>query len=349
MRIGIVTSAPAEGLLSGTAAAVAGLRGGLVALGHEVVTLRPQGPPRGSLLVHRLLFNLALSRALATLSTDLLVGVGLDGFLWARRQRLAPYVVLLRELVADRFNGGSRFLRSLQARLEAGNAQRADGVVVPSQHVREAVRRRYGVAPERLRVVPEGINLARWRAPAPSAGDGATILCAVPRSGDAAGAEFVQAFAIVHRALPSARAVLVSDHAARPGSGEKAERLGLSGAVLERAVTDEETLRACYQAADLFCLPRASAAATPFFLAAMASGLPIVATTDKAVPEVVPSAAGILVPPGNIEALAEALIALLGAPARRSEMGSAGLQAVAAHDWPVVARGFIEELERPAR
>ena len=66
-------------------------------------------------------------------------------------------------------------------------------------------------------------------------------------------------------------------------------------------------------------------------LEAMAMGRPVVATTTGGLPEVVRHGeTGLLVPPGNEIALAEAIVALLGDPERADSMGQAGRRRVSA-------------------
>lgn len=70
---------------------------------------------------------------------------------------------------------------------------------------------------------------------------------------------------------------------------------------------------------------------------AMACGVPVISTTGGALPEVV-GKAGILVPPADQEALAQALDALLGDNSRMTSLGQAGYQRAQRHfSWRFVA------------
>jgi glycosyltransferase involved in cell wall biosynthesis len=77
--------------------------------------------------------------------------------------------------------------------------------------------------------------------------------------------------------------------------------------------------------ADIFCLPSYREGIPNALLEACASGLPIVTTDVPGCRDVVKhSVNGLLVPPRNAQALADALETLLNAPALRSTMGQAG-------------------------
>jgi glycosyltransferase involved in cell wall biosynthesis len=78
----------------------------------------------------------------------------------------------------------------------------------------------------------------------------------------------------------------------------------------------------------------------------MACGVPVVATRGGALPEVVGDA-GVLVPPGDDAALADAIRSLAGDPARRDRLGRHGRQRVlAAFDWQRAARETVSEYHR---
>ena len=113
--------------------------------------------------------------------TDLVLGVDLDGFMWARRRAL-PFVASLKGIIADELRnerGWVRVLLSVQARWERRNVERADLVVVTSRYSAEVAQREYGVPLERIAVVPEPIDLEVWddqfwRAPRRPRGGGPT-------------------------------------------------------------------------------------------------------------------------------------------------------------------------------
>lgn len=82
---------------------------------------------------------------------------------------------------------------------------------------------------------------------------------------------------------------------------------------------------------DLFALPSAWEGLSMALLEAMAAGLPVVATGVGGSPEVVvDGVTGLLVPPGDAAALANALTRLAQDPDLRHEMGAAGKQRVEA-------------------
>jgi glycosyltransferase involved in cell wall biosynthesis len=99
-----------------------------------------------------------------------------------------------------------------------------------------------------------------------------------------------------------------------------------------------------YRQADLFVLPSRRESFGLVLAEAMACGLPVVATTAGAIPEVVENAAtGLLVPPDHSEAFAAAVVSLMSDPGRMKGMGAAGSRRVKERfTWEKVAQRVME-------
>src|SRR5258705_3838637 len=154
----------AEG--SGTAAGIGGLRSALLARGHHVARLAPPTPRPRNMTLRRLLFNLQLPALLRVLPYDLVVGFDIDGVLWSGRAGSRPYLASIKGVIAEEMQherGRTRLLFEFLSRLERHNARRADAVLTTSAYCRDAIGRHYGVQSRHVRLVPEGIDLPRWR------------------------------------------------------------------------------------------------------------------------------------------------------------------------------------------
>jgi glycosyltransferase involved in cell wall biosynthesis len=277
---------------------------------------------------------------------DLVVGVDLDGFVWARRRRV-PFVASLKGIIADEMRnerGWVRVLLGVQARWEWRNTARADLVVVPSYYSARVVERVYDVPPARIAVVPEPIDVDAWatasrgRRAAREPGRSFSACAHVPeethrrpdRGGEPARGK-----------MPEVRVRIVGrpewEPARRPcaslGLGDRVTLLG----DVSRALAEE------YVNADCFCLPTVQEGFGVVFLEAMSVALPVVACRAAAVPEVVlDGETGVLVPPRDSEALAETLARLLADPARMRALGEAGRRRAAAFTPERVAGRFLE-------
>jgi L-malate glycosyltransferase len=130
--------------------------------------------------------------------------------------------------------------------------------------------------------------------------------------------DVVRVFARIRREVP-ARLVFVGDGPDRHDAVREAERLGVGRQVVFLGKQDSVAeLLAC---ADLFLLPSSSESFGLAALEAMASGVPVVASDTGGLPEVVVHGrTGYLAEPGDVEAMAEAGLAVLRDPARWREM-----------------------------
>jgi len=87
-----------------------------------------------------------------------------------------------------------------------------------------------------------------------------------------------------------------------------------------------------FRAGDIFVLPSLYEGFGIVFLEAMSSELPIISTTAGAIPEVVQDA-GILVPPGNPEKLADKILQLANDDELRRKLKEKGLYIAKKYDW----------------
>ena len=101
-----------------------------------------------------------------------------------------------------------------------------------------------------------------------------------------------------------------------------ARGLGIGDVVHFLGAIGHDQLPSVYQRASIFVLSSRHEAQGMVVLEAAACGLPIVATNVGVVPELAPSAA-VAVPIGDAEAMAGAIVAVLGNPERRAAMGQA--------------------------
>jgi glycosyltransferase involved in cell wall biosynthesis len=134
------------------------------------------------------------------------------------------------------------------------------------------------------------------------------------------------------RAL-SVRLLIIGAGPERAALEQLAQTLNIGARVLFRDPVPHEQLPAWYAAADAGVFPSIGDEAFGITIAeAMSCGKPVVASYIGGIPEVVGNegTCGLLVPPGDVAALAHALRALVLDPTRRAAMGSAARQRIAA-------------------
>lgn len=108
---------------------------------------------------------------------------------------------------------------------------------------------------------------------------------------------------------------------------KSAARLGISGRV--HFLGERTDVRSLMAAADIYCQPNTSAESFGLtFVEALSAGLPVVTTAMGGACEIVTDDCGILVPPGDADALAAALRRVIVDRSLRQQLATAGLARV---------------------
>jgi phosphatidyl-myo-inositol alpha-mannosyltransferase len=217
--------------------------------------------------------------------------------------------------------------------------------------VSEAARRT--VAPHfpgAYEIVPNGIEVDRFRIAQPRPPgwrrDRRHVLY-VGRLEPRKGVEhLVRAMAQVHRQAPDVTLAIVGDGSERMRLTHLSHELGVPVQFAGR-VTDE-ALPAYLQAADVVCSPALGGESFGIvLLEAMACAKPIVASRIEGYEALVGgSECAALVPPGDADALATALLALLESADRRRALGERGVALVRDYEWAVIAPRLVSIYQR---
>ena len=128
-------------------------------------------------------------------------------------------------------------------------------------------------------------------------------------------------------------------HVAELGLGERVQLLGAVG---------QDELREVYAEADIFCLPSFAEGIPVVAMEAMAMATPVVITRIMGIPELVDhERTGLLIAPGRLDQLTDALRRLVTSPELRAELGAAGRDKVSAEfDVRVSAQVMQQVLTR---
>jgi glycosyltransferase involved in cell wall biosynthesis len=203
--------------------------------------------------------------------------------------------------------------------------RRADAWVAVSSRLRRAIEA-VGVPSARLVTIPNGVSTTRFvpRFEGQIQGAGASDPPQVVFVGrlvkDKGLPVLLQAWTTVKEQVPGVTLHIVGDGPLEDEVRTLAHHSGLSECV--RFHGHQQAVLPFLQTASLFVLPSYIEGLSNTLLEAMAAGLPVVATRVSGSEDVIEEGVtGLLVPPGDPIALAEAMTALLKNPARATAMG----------------------------
>jgi glycosyltransferase involved in cell wall biosynthesis len=155
----------------------------------------------------------------------------------------------------------------------------------------------------------------------------------------------LKAFAKIHQVERNTRLIYVGDGVMRNDLQMMAGKLGLADCVDFKGFVNEDMKASYLKSTDVFCLP--STMRTECYpiaiLEAMASGAPVIASRIGGIPDIInDNENGLLVDPGNVEALANSILSLVRSEGlRRRLVGNASIW-IKEHTWERIA----EQTER---
>lgn len=233
----------------------------------------------------------------------------------------------------------------LEQRMLAEKVRRARFVAAISQFNKDfLLRLAPDVRPEKIEVVHCGIELEKYGArseqqlrTANSPGQAITAICVASLQPYKGLSYLIRACRQVVRRVPNFRCLIVGQGADRPVLEALIHDLGLDDHVRLLGGLPQHEVAGLLGDADMFVLPSIVAPSGQMegipvaLMEAMASRLPVVSTRLSGIPELVDDGInGLLVPPADESALAEAITSLSGDPERRRRMGERGREKVAA-------------------
>jgi glycosyltransferase involved in cell wall biosynthesis len=221
-------------------------------------------------------------------------------------------------------------------------ARRIPMSIVPSQSSADDAVREFGLRPERLTVVPNGVDTALFRPRGTKVAGRIVALCSadVPLKG------LPVLLRAMHRLPADIDADLVVVSKPKPdGDTEKLiAELGIGWRVQFVSGLADEELAELLASAEVMCVPSLYEGFSLPAAEAMASGTPVIASDVGALPEVVgrDGTAAVLVPAGDDAALSRTIAELLAHPDRRAAMGAAARsRALERLSWDAAARATV--------
>ena len=224
------------------------------------------------------------------------------------------------------------------------------GVLVSSRFSAEGLEA-YGVPADRVRAVLPGTESAP-PAIGPGPGEPPELLCVASVTARKGHDVLVSALERV-RDLPwrlICAGSLDRDRLHADGVLRQVDEAGLADRIDFIGERDPEHLGELYHGASLFVLASYYEGYGMALAEALARGLPVVSTTGGAIPHTVPADAGILVAPGDVDGLGDALGSLLGPDGTtRLDLGEAARRhASALPSWAESAEAFAAAIEELA-
>ncbi|MFC1962411.1 glycosyltransferase family 4 protein [Chloroflexota bacterium] len=251
----------------------------------------------------------------------------------AKKLRGKPYLITIQggTITPDyRKNLSGR----IAAKLQQWSFRNADAVHVISRKLREQAKQLSARNPI---VIPNGVDASIFR-PMNKSGLRKThgfsqdenIIIGVARLIPRKGIDYlIRATAKVAEHLPNLRLLIIGDGIQRANLEKLILKAGLGNKAQILGLVSHEQVPQYLNMADVFVIPSLFEPLGIVTIEAMACGIPVIGTNVDGIPDIVEDGKnGILVPPGDDEQIAEALMTLLSDEDTRNKLAQEGLETV---------------------
>lgn len=245
---------------------------------------------------------------------------------WARKRGLLACPLVVQEIIQPSTFFRDGIGRSLYAYLMRQYYPYADLVLGNGTRIVEDLVQNFGVPQERCRYLPNAAPDVQLRHTSRRSRDGVQLLAVGRLDPQKDFGTLLRAFAKVHKRFPCRLTIL----------GHGPQRALLETQARDLGIAEHVTLAgqvsgtgAYYEAADVFVLSSLHEGMSNALMEAMASGVAIVATDVSGVRDLICSdEQGVIVPPGDEHALAQALCSLIQDPSCRDRLARAGQERI---------------------
>jgi glycosyltransferase involved in cell wall biosynthesis len=313
-------------------------------------------------------FNQSLSRMIDSIRADVYEAHTVSGYKILKALKKAgtskPFIQTVHGVLADEYIKSKQtvspslrmklsniFMRQL-AKIEKDAARKANLIVTVSRYSAHKLVELYGVDETKIRIVPNGVDLQRFKP---------TDVCEEVK--DEIGCEKNQHVVLfvgrlvprkgLHFLIEAAKDVLekrrdvmflvVGDGPLKNHLFSYSTEIGVSKNFIFLGDVDDQTLPALYNCADMFALPSVQEGQGISLLEAQATAKPVVAFNVSAVSEVVKNEeTGLLIKPDSTK-LANAILCLLSNTSVREKMGRNGREFVRKNfSWDICAKRMLD-------
>ena len=311
-------------------------------------------------------FNKSLTKKASAVNADVYEAHAVSGYGFPKaleKQNIKkPFIHTIHGVLADEYEQAKKegypsvkgrlanyFMHKL-AKLEEETAHNATLIVTISNYSLEKIQKHYHVHKSKVRIVPNGVDVERFKPAGNSEsrrkfglGDEPVVLFVgslIPRKGLPF---LVEAAKKIVKQQVNTKFLIVGDGPLKSQLTNSLKAADLLGNFSFLGNFKDEVLSDVYNCADVFVLPSIQEGQGIVLLEAQAAGKPVVAFDVGGVNEAVRNReTGLLVERGSIDGLANALLTLLGDRALREKLGDNGRRFVSENfTWDICAQRML--------